>query len=107
MTVRRPAKVSSASTRLVAVIASETDLIRTGRMRTAPDLFELRLDSVDARAKEAREAIARLPAPVIVTARHPREGGLRNLTTEKRALLLEEFLPSAEYIDIELRSASR
>ena len=45
------------------------------------------------------------PLPVIATARHPREGGAGNLSQTARRKLLEEALPWAAAIDVELRSA--
>ena len=47
------------------------------------------------------------PLPVIATARHPAEGGQGNLTITARRRLLEEALPWAAAIDVELRSAKQ
>lgn len=44
------------------------------------------------------------PIPIIATARHPKEGGAQNLTVAQRRHLLEEALPWAFAIDVELRS---
>lgn len=102
--------------RVVGVITSGTDLDLAIRMRRRPDLFELRLDyfvgprppghgatdSID----ELEEKIPRLRAPLIVTARHPQEGGANPLTVRQRRDLFSRFLPHARYIDIELRSVS-
>jgi 3-dehydroquinate dehydratase-1 len=64
------------------------------------DVLEARLDSL---------AGSKLPEswqlPVIATARHPREGGAGNLSQTARRKLLEEALPWASAIDVELRSA--
>jgi 3-dehydroquinate dehydratase-1 len=105
--------------RVVAVIASRTDLGRALRMRKPPDLFELRLDHlagvVDQHRKSSRardlwsELENKLPglrAPLIITARHPQEGGANNLSLRPRRDLLTRFLPHAHYVDVELRSAS-
>ena len=46
-----------------------------------------------------------LSAPVIITARDPREGGANNLSLPERRDLLLRFLPYAKYVDVELRSA--
>jgi 3-dehydroquinate dehydratase-1 len=83
----------------VGVIFSRADLERAVRMRHPPDLFELRLDRL------INPAVERLPAPLIITARHPREGGANNLSAARRRALLLEFLPRATYVDVELRSA--
>ena len=64
--------------KIVGVIFSRADLERARRMRKPPDLFELRLDRlIDA-------PIGQLPAPLIITARHPREGGANNLSALRR-----------------------
>jgi len=79
--------------------------------RGAVDYLELRLDNFAAlphgeRELERLEAAApHLPAPLIVTARHPREGGFGALTAPGRRRLLRRFLKHAALIDIELRSA--
>jgi 3-dehydroquinate dehydratase-1 len=90
---------------IVGVIFTRTDLRRAIRMRNPPDLFELRLDALFARSEEVKAAIGNLRAPLIITARHPREGGSNQLSAHKRRALLLRFLPHAAYVDIELRSA--
>jgi len=66
-------------------------------MRAPPDFFELRLDHLP---NLHESQLSRLRRPLIVTARHPAEGGKRC----NRKNLLRKFLPSAKFIDIELRS---
>jgi 3-dehydroquinate dehydratase-1 len=95
---------SLSSPRIVGVIFTRADLQRALRMRNTPDLFELRLDALSARSEEVEAAIGNLRAPIIVTARHPREGGSNRLSARKRQALLLRFLPHAAYVDIELRS---
>lgn len=90
---------------IVGVIFTWADLRRAVRMRNPPDLFELRLDALFARREEVRGAIRDLRAPLIITARHPHEGGSNQLSAQKRRALLLRFLPHAAYVDIELRSA--
>ena len=89
----------------VGVIYTRTDLRSAVRMRMPPDLFELRLDALFARSEELTGTIRDLGAPLIVTARHPREGGVNHLPAQKRRTLLLRFLPHTAYVDIELRSA--
>ena len=89
----------------VGVIFTRTDLRRAARMRNPPDLFELRLDALFARSEEFTGTIRDLGAPLIITARHPREGGVNQLSAQKRRALFLGFLPHAAYVDIELRSA--
>ena len=64
------------------------------------DVLEVRLDSFP---------LVGMPTcwsrPVIVTARHPAEGGVGNLSQSRRRDLLECALPWASALDIELRSA--
>jgi 3-dehydroquinate dehydratase-1 len=89
----------------VAVIASAADLRTALAIRHLPDLFELRLDSLSPISAVAEKKISRLRAPIIITARDPREGGIGKLSLEDRRALLLRFLPYAKYIDIELQAA--
>jgi len=91
---------------IVGVIFSRADLQRAIRMRRPPDLFELRLDAFVRHLDELEAAVRRLRAPLIITARHPREGGLNSFSSTHRRRLLLRFLPFANYIDVELRSSS-
>ena len=90
---------------IVGVIATAADLEMALSMSTSPDLFELRLDHLLALLDEVEQKIAKLPAPLIMTARHPAEGGANNLSGTRRRELLARFLRYARYVDIELRSA--
>jgi len=102
MTTRSPA---TKRPRVVGVIASRADLDRAVRMRKPPDLFELRLDGLAGVIDQLERKIARLRAPLIITARHPQEGGTNKLSARQRRDLLTRFLKYADYVDIELRSA--
>jgi len=78
-------------------------------MRKPPDLFELRLDRLAAIVGVLQNKLSGLQAPLIITARHPQEGGANPATAgslQKRRDLLTRFLPRARYLDVELRSAS-
>jgi 3-dehydroquinate dehydratase-1 len=88
------------------VIASGADLACALQMRTRPDLFELRLDRLADIIEQLENKLPGLRAPLIITARHPQEGGAQNLSLGKRRDLLTRFLPHAKYVDVELRSAS-
>src|SRR5436190_1345349 len=90
---------------IVGVIFTRADLRQAVRMRNPPDLFELRLDAFFPRNEAILAAIGDLRAPLIITARHPREGGSNQLPAHTRRALLRRFLPHAAYVDIELRSA--
>ena len=88
--------------KLVGVIVSAADLHVALQMQRPPDLFELRLDSLWPISNRLEKKFSCLPAPRIVTARDPREGGAGNLSRPKRLELLERFLPLAKYVDVEL-----
>ena len=103
MTTRRPVKVVNQL--IVGVIASPADLRFAIAMRQPLDLFELRLDHLYRALDQLERKMSILSAPVIITARDPREGGANNLSLQKRLNLLLRFLPYAKYVDVELRSA--
>jgi len=92
--------------RIVGVIASRADLERALRMRRPPDLFELRLDRLAGMADQVENVLPSLRTPLIITARHPHEGGARKLPLRQRRDLLAQFLKHAHHIDVELRSAT-
>lgn len=93
------------SPQIVGVIFSRTDLQCALRMRNPPDLFELRLDALCESPTEVEAAVEELRAPLIITARHPREGGSNKLSARERRALLVHFLPHAAYLDVELQTA--
>jgi 3-dehydroquinate dehydratase-1 len=95
----------SPSCRIVGVIATPADLHFAIAMSRPPDFFELRLDCLLGLEDEVEKKIPLLGAPLIVTARHPAEGGANNLPSARRLDLISRFLPHAQYLDIELRSA--
>ena len=103
MTTRR--RVKALQPKLVAVVASAADLNAAVALKELPDLFEVRLDSLFPIAKRIEKRISRLRAPLIITARDPREGGVGSLSVENRHALLQRFLARATFIDVELRSA--
>ena len=105
MTTRQSVKERWPNPRIVGVIASPADLRVAMRMRMPPDLFEIRLDHLCGHVDQLEGKMSILPAPVIITARDPREGGANNLSIEKRRELLSRFLPQARYVDVELRAA--
>src|SRR3954447_25191379 len=106
MTADSPVKEGPESRcEIVGVIATMNDLAVALNMPDPPDLFELRLDHLHPVQDEVENSIARLPAPLIATARHPAEGGANTLAAARRRELLARFLPYVRYVDIELRSA--
>jgi 3-dehydroquinate dehydratase-1 len=92
--------------RIVGVIASRDGLEQALRMRRPPDLFELRLDRLAGVIDQVETKLPKLRAPLIITARHPDEGGSGRLSLRQRRALLSRFLEYADYLDIELRSAN-
>jgi 3-dehydroquinate dehydratase-1 len=103
MTARRSAPNGP---RVVGVIASSADMDRAMRIRRPPNFFELRLDRLAGIVDQLENKLPRLPALLIITARHPEEGGANKLSLRQRRDLLTRFLNHAEYLDVELRSAS-
>ncbi len=101
----KPVKVAAEVVKLVGVISTAADLRLAVQMRPRPDLFELRLDCLF-EVKSLGQKIAKLKRPLVITARHPREGGENDLPAPTRRDLLLTFLPAARYVDIELRSAA-
>lgn len=68
--------------------------------------IEVRLDLLpgDPFSTEYKTAISCCPLPVLLTARHPEEGGSGNLDHQTRSRMIRHHLPCASAIDIELRS---
>jgi 3-dehydroquinate dehydratase-1 len=97
----RPGRLGN---RVVGVILSHADLDRAIRMHEPPDFFELRLDRLVSILDQLEKKMSLLPAPLIITARHPAEGGANQLSPRQRRDLLSQFLSRAHYVDIELRS---
>lgn len=92
---------------VVATAHTQRGLTEAARLRPGEaDIVEVRLDCFARRADDVRDHLPRLGLPAILTARHPAEGGTGALPVRARRALLEEFLPLAAAIDIEVRSAS-
>ena len=74
----------------------------------AVDFLELRADAFAGAAglSTLGKSLPRLKAPLIVTVRHPLEGGEGRLTLAQRRSLFVQFLPFASLVDVELRSAA-
>ena len=76
--------------------------------RSSVDFLELRVDAfADGRLESLESQISRLPAPLLVTVRHPKEGGANQLSPGQRRALFKRFLPHAAVLDVELRSAGQ
>jgi 3-dehydroquinate dehydratase-1 len=67
--------------------------------------LELRLDDLREHLDQAASVAARLgPGRVLVTARHPEEGGCGALEEDDRLAMLDRFLPWCGWMDLELRT---
>jgi 3-dehydroquinate dehydratase I len=90
-----------------AVSRAETleGLSQTTLLAEECDVLELRLDSITLPVDELHTHAAHLPLPLLITARHPDEGGQGNLSAAQRAALLDRHLDLAALMDVELRSA--
>ncbi len=92
---------------MVAAVWSEATLraAQALTMHGAPDVLELRVDAFAADPSRLDALAARAARSLIVTVRHPAEGGLAAaLDLPARRRLYERFLPVAAWVDIELRS---
>src|SRR5882757_408174 len=68
------------------------------------DFLEIRVDSFAPDPAPLLRALPSLRVPLLITVRHPAEGGTHRLSLPRRRALFAEFLPFAQLIDIELRS---
>ncbi len=69
------------------------------------DIIELRLDTLKTPAADLRQALTGNTIPVLLTARHPSEGGQGTEDAAGRMALIEPLLDLAALVDVELRSA--
>ena len=69
------------------------------------DVIEIRVDAFASELPALRRALPGLTGiPLLLTVRHPAEGGLNKLAVSHRRTLIDEFLPHAALLDLELRS---
>jgi 3-dehydroquinate dehydratase-1 len=68
------------------------------------DFLEIRVDNFADDPATLLATLPRLRVPLIVTVRHPAEGGAHDLRYPSRRELFLQFLPYAALIDVELRS---
>lgn len=71
------------------------------------DFLEIRVDAFALDPAPLLRALPRLRVPLLITVRHPAEGGAHQLSLARRRALFAQFLPVAALIDIELRSAEK
>ena len=70
------------------------------------DLLELRADALADCMAGVRKFLHNAKLPVLLTVRHPDEGGIGKLSSAKRRSLFDELLPFAALVDVELRSVA-
>jgi len=94
-----------AEPKIVGTVHSPGSLRAALRLRQGDvDFLELRVDHFAGDPGSLLRAAPRLAFPLIVTVRHPGEGGAHELESRRRRQLFTDFLPVANCIDIELRS---
>ncbi|MDD5349875.1 MAG: type I 3-dehydroquinate dehydratase [Chthoniobacteraceae bacterium] len=94
--------------RVVGTIHSPAALTAALKLpRGAVDFLELRVDAFAEAGKcdLLERSVERLRAPLLLTVRHPLEGGAGRLGAAQRRALYRRFLPQASLVDVELRSA--
>jgi 3-dehydroquinate dehydratase-1 len=95
----------SISPSVVGTVHSHAALRAALRLKAgAVDFLELREDHFAGDLDPLRRAVPKLQAPLIVTVRHPLEGGAGGLTQREREVLYAEFMRCAAFIDVEVRS---
>jgi 3-dehydroquinate dehydratase-1 len=95
----------------VGVLADEAALRRFIAMTPAEqeatcDLAELRLDQLPFTSNDLMSLLEGLETPLLLTARHPAEGGFAPTDPSERMAMIEPLLHRAALIDLEIRSAT-
>lgn len=68
------------------------------------DFLELRLDALSGDIGAVDRAIPQFRLPILLTVRHPDEGGVGKLSSGQRSELFARFMDHASLVDVELRS---
>jgi 3-dehydroquinate dehydratase-1 len=90
---------------VVAAVHSLGALRRAQKIQPGEvDFLEIRVDNFALDLAPVLKVLPRLRVPLLVTVRHPAEGGAHRLTFAQRRALYAQFLPFATLIDVELRS---
>jgi 3-dehydroquinate dehydratase-1 len=74
--------------------------------RAAVGFVEVRLDALILAHARSSETLQKIHPRLLLTARHPLEGGAKQLSVGQRRALLQDFLSQADALDVELRSVS-
>ena len=94
--------------KVVGAVHSLGALRRALRIRPGEvDLLEIRVDAFAPDSAPLLRALPRLRVPLLITVRHPAEGGAHGLSFPQRRALFAQFLPFAAFIDLELRSLEK
>ncbi len=100
-------RILSVRPQVIGAVHSPAALRRALRIQPGDvDFLEIRVDSFAPDPAPLLRALPRLRVPLIITVRHPAEGGLHRLGLPRRRELFAQFLPFAALIDIELRSCA-
>lgn len=93
---------------LVVATAHTARGLRQARNLQRGDLgfVEVRLDAPELSRARLAETLPGIRPRLLLTARHPAEGGAQRLPVAARRSLLVEFLSQADAVDVELRSAA-
>ncbi len=92
---------------VVATVHSSAGVrLAAGLRRRDVDVLEIRVDALAGKLAELRTLLAKTKLPILLTVRHPAEGGIGNLSAASRKKLLGEFLPAATFLDVELCSVA-
>ncbi len=101
-------KVMEGRALVVGSVHSPGSLRRALALRPGSvDVLELRVDHFAHQPAELLRVLPKLKFPLLLTVRHPLEGGVQALTFARRRALFTEFLPQAAFIDVELRSVEK
>jgi 3-dehydroquinate dehydratase-1 len=103
-----PKKKSPAPSSLVVATAHTLRGLReAGNLRKGDvGYVEVRLDTPALRHARLIGTMQEICPRILLTARHPAEGGAQPLGARERRALLAEWLPKAGAVDVELRSVS-
>lgn len=107
--MRRQKKRTQREWLVVATAHTDRGLRQAAAMRPGRgiDLVEIRLDCLRQYEESLPRIVAGMKIPLILTARHPLEGGAGKLSAARRGQLLAATMPWAAFVDIELRSADQ
>jgi 3-dehydroquinate dehydratase-1 len=103
----RKKRASQTRTRIVGSVHTLPGMRDAARLRRGDgiDIVEVRLDLLAKHEGKLAKLLSKVRLPILLTARHPGEGGAGKLSAARRRELLGTFLPFASLIDVELRSA--